>query len=676
MRLDPLLLLATLGLVAGSLIALNVATKNDIPGQPDYYVYRQAAYAGVGLVLMYAVSRIDYSRLRELRYPVYGLLLGIILLVLVVAGATRGTRAWIELPFFNFQPSELGKVLLIVSLSAFLVDRMRRMGRDTTARIMLLGLLPTMLVILEPDLGSAMVYVAGTLALLFVAGAPWKHFAALGALFAVAIALVLVAAPMAGVQVLEPYQVDRLTSFLHPSADPGDEGYQQHQSLIAMGSGEKTGRGAENATQTSLNFLPEHHTDFIFAVVGETLRFRGLRAHPLALRATYMARFAYPDRCEEPVRRADRRRHHRDAAVPGLREHRDERGDHADHRRDRPAAELRRLVDARDISGPRPAPLRPRAGARDGGAQGEGDHLPMRNQREKASAGHGRPGRDPSRHAGGRRRPGGGAEVALERAGARSLRSRPGTASPRSISSAAAAGRSSATSTRARSTTSWPGSRPRSSTSGSTRTASCTSTRSCIPGRSRRAAGAAPGRAITDLLSPGQEIVVQVVKDPLKTKGARLSMELTIAGRYMVYAPTGEGIGVSRRLEDKERDRLRKEAKQLDLGGGGAIIRTAAHGATRGDFERELQYLFKLNEVLEKRVRETEAPALVFQEADLSVRVVRDIFSAHFEKAVVDDRKQHHRLISFFTARRPSWSTAWSCGRRTSRCSRPTASSP
>jgi ribonuclease G len=177
-----------------------------------------------------------------------------------------------------------------------------------------------------------------------------------------------------------------------------------------------------------------------------------------------------------------------------------------------------------------------------------------------------------------------------------------------------------------------------------------------IPGKEqiRRGRGSgASGTRITDLLSPGQEIVVQVVKDPLKTKGARLSMELTIAGRYMVYAPTGEGVGVSRRLEDKERDRLRKEAKQLDLDGGGAIIRTAAHGAARADFERELQYLFKLNEVLEKRVREAEAPALVFQEADLSVRVVRDIFSAHFERAVVDDPQQHHRLISFFTRTAP-----------------------
>ena len=232
-------------------------------------------------------------------------------------------------------------------------------------------------------------------------------------------------------------------------------------------------------------------------------------------------------------------------------------------------------------------------------------------------------------------------------------RFRTATASPRSTSSAAAAARSSATSTRAASTTSWPASRPPSSTSGSTRTGSCTSTRSSSPASSRPSAARGNGPRITDLLKPGQEIVVQVVKDPLKTKGARLSMELTIAGRYMVYAPTGEGVGVSRRLEDKERDRLRKEAKQLDLGGGGAIIRTAAHGATRADFERELQYLFKLNEVLEKRVKATPAPELVFQEADLSVRVVRDIFSEHFERAIVDDEQQHHRLVSFFSRTAP-----------------------
>ena len=275
LRLDPLLLLAVLGLCACSLVAIRSATVDDIPGDPSYYFVRQAIYVVLGLGLMYGVSRIDYSRLRELKYPIYGLLLGSLTLVLVVATATRGSKAWIDLPFFRLQPSEPGKVLLVLAVSAFVVDRMRRFDRETTARILLLALVPTMLVMAEPDLGTSLIYVAGALGLLFVAGAPWKHFAALGALGVVAITLTLVALPAAGVQVLEPYQVDRLTSFLEPSGVQGEEGYQQQQSKIAIGSGEKTGRGVEKATQTSLNFLPEHHTDFIFAVVGETYGFAG-----------------------------------------------------------------------------------------------------------------------------------------------------------------------------------------------------------------------------------------------------------------------------------------------------------------------------------------------------------------------------------------------------------------
>jgi rod shape determining protein RodA len=275
MRLDPLLLLASLGLVACSLVTLKGATANDVPGDPHYYVVRQGIYAVVGVVLMYAVSRLDYSRLREVRHILYGLMVFLVVAVLGISTATRGAKSWIVLPFFNFQPSELGKVLLVVALAGFLVDRMRQLDRHTTARVMLLGLIPTMIVMAEPDLGSATVYVVATLALLFVAGAPWRHFAALAALFAVATTLVLVAAPRMGVQVLKPYQTHRLTAFLHPSADPRDAGYQQQQSKIAIGSGEKTGRGVANATQTSLNFLPEHHTDFIFAVVGETYGFAG-----------------------------------------------------------------------------------------------------------------------------------------------------------------------------------------------------------------------------------------------------------------------------------------------------------------------------------------------------------------------------------------------------------------
>jgi rod shape determining protein RodA len=275
LRLDPLLLLATLGLVACSLISIKGATADDIAGDPLYYVKRQAIYAVIGLLLMYGVSRLDYSRLRELRYPIYGVLMVSIIGVLGLAAATRGAKSWIPLPGFHLQPSELGKVLLVVALAGFVVERMREMGRQTTARVMLLGLLPTMVVMAEPDLGSATVYVSATLAILFVAGAPWRHFAALIALFTVSVTFVLVAAPKLGVEVLHPYQVSRLTAFLHPSADPGDAGYQQAQSLVAIGAGEKTGRGVANASQTALGFLPEHHTDFIYAVIGETYGFAG-----------------------------------------------------------------------------------------------------------------------------------------------------------------------------------------------------------------------------------------------------------------------------------------------------------------------------------------------------------------------------------------------------------------
>ena len=171
--------------------------------------------------------------------------------------------------------------------------------------------------------------------------------------------------------------------------------------------------------------------------------------------------------------------------------------------------------------------------------------------------------------------------------------------------------------------------------------------------RGRSGRGAGKGKRITELLKPGQEILVQAIKDPLKTKGPRLSMQLSIAGRYLVYVPQGDGAGVSRRLEDKERDRLRRAAQKIDMGEGGVIVRTAAQGAKREDFEREIKYLHKLHDVLQQRAKETQAPEMVFQEADLSVRVARDIFSGEFEKAIVDDEKQHHRLQSFFTRTAP-----------------------
>ena len=272
---DPILFLAVLGLCVGSIVTIDGATVDDIPGQPDYYVQRQTVFFAVGMVLALVMSRVDYSRLRELKYGIYGLLITSIVAVQLLGSVARGSRRSIELPFFSFQASELGKVLLIVALSAFIVDRSRRLqGRDTTARIMLLTLIPAGLVIVQPDLGSGLVYVVIGLATLFVAGTNWRHFAALFALGAVAIALTLVVAPKLGVTVLHDYQKERLTAFLKPSENPADQGYQQNQSRIAIGSGEKAGRGDE-ATQTKLNFLPEHHTDFIFAVVGERWGFIG-----------------------------------------------------------------------------------------------------------------------------------------------------------------------------------------------------------------------------------------------------------------------------------------------------------------------------------------------------------------------------------------------------------------
>src|SRR4051812_24548222 len=266
---DPILFLAVIGLCIGSLLTIAGATADDIPGQPHFYVTRQAIFFGVGMVVALVLSRVDYSRLREVKYGVYAVLIASIVAVQLLGSVSRGSRRSIELPFFSFQASELGKVLLVVALSAFIVDRSRRLqARDTSARIMLLTLIPAAMVIVQPDLGSGLVYIVIGLATLFVAGTGWRHFAALFALGAIALALTLVVAPKAGVTVLHDYQKQRLTAFLKPSENPADQGYQQNQSRIAIGSGEKTGRG-ELATQTKLNFLPEHHTDFIFAVVGE-----------------------------------------------------------------------------------------------------------------------------------------------------------------------------------------------------------------------------------------------------------------------------------------------------------------------------------------------------------------------------------------------------------------------
>jgi rod shape determining protein RodA len=276
LRMDPLLFLAALGLAACSLITLKGATRTMDTGHPYYYVERQAIYFGIGLAVALVLSRIDYSRLREYKYGLYALMVALNLVVLGMPKA-QGAARWIPLPFFQLQSSELGKVLLIAAVSAFAVDRSRRLHEPlTTIRIILLAILPALMVIPQPDLGTALVYVVAGFAILFFAGTSWKQLTVLVVVGVVGILMVLVVLPATGHHLLKPYQVQRLTTFLHQSHNCSNQScYQLNQSQTAIGSGGKTGLGVNGATQVNLGYLPAPDTDFIFAVVGETYGFVG-----------------------------------------------------------------------------------------------------------------------------------------------------------------------------------------------------------------------------------------------------------------------------------------------------------------------------------------------------------------------------------------------------------------
>ncbi len=274
LALDPLLTLAVLGLGICSVVTLAAVTSGVIRGDPHYYSDRQAIYLLLGTVMMLVLARLDYARLRHLKVWIYCALILSILAVLGAGSSANGATRAISFPFFSFQASELGKVLLILALAALVVDRSRELRlRETTVRVMLAALVPALLVIAQPDLGSGLVYVSIAFILLFVAGVPWRHLAALLGLGALAVTGALVIAPAAGVQVVNTYQRERLTAFLNPSAN-NPNAYQQQQSQIAIGSGQKTG-SSTGATQTKNEFLPEDETDFIFAALGEQYGFVG-----------------------------------------------------------------------------------------------------------------------------------------------------------------------------------------------------------------------------------------------------------------------------------------------------------------------------------------------------------------------------------------------------------------
>jgi rod shape determining protein RodA len=196
--------------------------------------------------------------------------------IVFLAGPIRGSKRWLDLGFFRFQPSEFGKVLFVLAIAGFLAERGKRLNDPrTTAGAVGVAAIPIGLVFLQPDFGTAMVFAAALAAALFVAGTRWLHLAVLlvGTL-CVAVA-VLWALPSVGVHMLKPYQAHRLTGFLNPDSDPGGTTYNITQSKNAIGAGQLRGRGVEGATQTTLNFLPEHATDFVFASFAEERGFVG-----------------------------------------------------------------------------------------------------------------------------------------------------------------------------------------------------------------------------------------------------------------------------------------------------------------------------------------------------------------------------------------------------------------
>jgi ribonuclease G len=161
------------------------------------------------------------------------------------------------------------------------------------------------------------------------------------------------------------------------------------------------------------------------------------------------------------------------------------------------------------------------------------------------------------------------------------------------------------------------------------------------------------GKKITDLIQRSQTLLVQAVKDPMKTKGARLTTEISLPGRFVVFVPSGEGLGVSRRLPDEERTRLKDVIKALDVPEGGVIVRTAAEGASAEDVERDLVFLQRLWKRIQERAAEVKAPTLVYQEAELPLRVVRDLFTGDFERALVDDERAHKRIVGYLKKTSP-----------------------
>jgi rod shape determining protein RodA len=276
-HLDPTLLFSTIVLAAFGIVMVFSATagKQEAAGlDPALFLKRQIAFLAGGLLLVVVVNLFDYKHLKVVAVPMYGVALVALGLVLTPAGeVVSGARRWIDLGAFQAQPSEMAKLALIVVLSAYLAKRKTEVRWRHVLVSLVIMAIPAVLILLEPDLGTAMVFVALVAATLLLAGAKVRHFF----MMAAAGLIVLVTALQTGM--VHDYQIDRVTAFMDANPDVQSEGYNLIQSKIAIASGGLHGKGLHAAnTQTSLDFVPEQHTDFIFTAVGEQLGFIGSSA--------------------------------------------------------------------------------------------------------------------------------------------------------------------------------------------------------------------------------------------------------------------------------------------------------------------------------------------------------------------------------------------------------------
>jgi rod shape determining protein RodA len=272
-RLDWMLMGALAAVTAYGLWAIDGITRNDAGGSA---LGHQVLFTVAGVIVFAVALFVDPDRYRRLWRPIYFGTLGIMVLVLAAGAATRGSKRWIDVGIFTFQPSEFGKVLLALALAGLVVERRHAIQSPLTPLAIIgYAIFPILLVFVQPDFGTALVYFAALTAVLFVAGVRWAHLAALAVVAVVAAAGVLWFLPAAGVNVLKPYQAHRITGFTHPDNDPRGATYNVRQSIISVGAGGLRGRGVSGATQTGLDYLPEHSTDFAFASLAEQRGFMG-----------------------------------------------------------------------------------------------------------------------------------------------------------------------------------------------------------------------------------------------------------------------------------------------------------------------------------------------------------------------------------------------------------------